>query len=242
MNLVLDIGNSLTKAAFFEKGKLAELFQKMDENALKDLVERSRPEALMVSSVANCPTWLLNNIEQHPHFYLLNEQTKLPFSNYYQTPKTLGADRLAAVAGAMSLYPNQPILAIDAGSCITYDMLDANQRYHGGSISPGVQMRCRAMHTFTARLPLVDINAGEQTIPLRGGNTLESLRSGAWHGTLAEINQMIRMYEDKFGDLQVVICGGDAAALSQELKAAHQWVPELILIGLNTILAQNVIS
>lgn len=241
MNLVLDIGNTLTKAAIFENDTLVRTYQRMDEKNLRELLHHYSPEALMVSTVADCPDWLLDMIAKHQHYFLLNAETPLPFDNLYKSPKTLGADRVAAVAAAVKLFPGKTALAIDAGSCITYDLVDEHRCYYGGSISPGIQMRCRAMHTFTARLPLVQVNTVEQPVLLQGTNTEEALLSGAWHGTLAEITQMIRMYEDKFGPLQVVICGGDAILLSSELTVAHQFLPELILIGLNTILAYNVI-
>lgn len=241
MKLVLDIGNTLAKAGIFENVKLlgAHTFRNM--NQLQQWVWSASYESILVSSVAEEPAWLKELKERHPHCILLNADTPLPFHNLYETPRTLGTDRIASVAGAMALFPGRAALAIDAGSCITYDFIDSRKQYHGGSISPGIQMRCKAMHTFTARLPLVQIKSDEaDEIQVPGKTTTTALQSGAFHGTLAEITQMIRMYEDKFGDLQVVICGGDAPQLSKVLPVKHQLVPELILIGLNAILDHNV--
>jgi type III pantothenate kinase len=242
MNLVLDIGNTLTKAGIFSEGNLLHIHTLTSEADINRLVIENDYAAMLVSSVADCPPWLLELLESRTPYMLLDGNTPLPFTNLYETPHTLGTDRLAAVAGAMTMFPGQNALAIDAGSCITYDIIDSRKQYHGGTISPGIQMRCRAMHTFTARLPLVQIkpeNSGE--IELLGKHTAAALQSGAYHGTVAEITQMIRMYEDKFGDLQVVICGGDAPMLISALNStAHHFVPDLILRGLNAILDHHV--
>jgi len=240
MNLVVDIGNTQAKAAFFENNTIVNSWVGLDREGIRALINQKRPTAMIVSSVAEPPTWLSDLMQQHPHYLLLDASTSLPFQNLYKTPRTLGADRIAGVAAAVHLFPGRQALVIDAGSCITYDVVDQSLQYFGGSISPGIRMRCRAMHTFTSRLPLVDVDDTQQNTPLPGSNTKEALQSGAWHGTLAEITQMIRMYEDKFGNLQVVICGGDAVPLSQALQVEHRLIPELILIGLNTILAYNV--
>jgi type III pantothenate kinase len=241
MNLVLDMGNTLTKAGLFEKGTIRQTFSVKDKEELQQIVQENTFDAMLVSSVVDVPAWLKSLTDRNAQYMLLDASTPLPFTNLYLTAQTLGTDRLAAVAGAMKLFPGKCALAIDAGSCITYDMLDDQQCYHGGAISPGVQMRCRAMHTFTARLPLVHIKPEQSDdISLLGNHTVGALQSGAYYGTLAEITQMIRMYEDKFADLQVVICGGDAALLGKGLKVAHQIAPELLLIGLNAILDYNV--
>lgn len=241
MNLVLDMGNTLTKACLFEEGTIRQTFTVKDQEELRQIVLESAFDTMLVSSVVDIPAWLSSLIDDDAHYLLLDASTPLPFTNLYLAAQTLGSDRLAAVAGAQKLFPGKCTLAIDAGSCITYDLLDDQQRYHGGAISPGVQMRCRAMHTFTARLPLVQIKPEQSDdISLLGNHTVGALQSGAYYGTLAEITQMIRMYEDKFANLQVVICGGDAALLSKGLKVAHQIAPELILIGLNAILDYNV--
>lgn len=241
MKLVLDIGNTLTKAGIFENAALLRARTFRDEAELQEWIRSGTYEAILASCVSEVPVWLKELQDKHPQFMLLDADTPLPFSNLYETPHTLGTDRIAAVAGALRMFPGRNILAIDAGSCITYDFVDSRRQYHGGTISPGIQMRCRAMHTFTARLPLVQIKPDEgDKIQLPGNNTTAALQSGAYHGTLAEITQMIRMYEDKFGDLRVVICGGDAPQLSKALHPTHLLVPELILIGLNAILDHNV--
>lgn len=242
-NLVVDIGNSFAKAGLFVGGQLQQTFPQLKVEESYQLIAKNNFDALMVSSVAGNMADLEEKMANHPYHFLLNASTPLPFTNHYQTPQTLGTDRIAAVAGGLSLFPDQAILAIDAGTCITYDIADAQKNYWGGSISPGLQMRAKAMHTFTSRLPLVSISQKEvKEVPLAGQSTSSALQSGVLHGTLAEITQMIRMYGDKFGDLQVVICGGDAILLNQGIRVAQTVtiVPELILIGLNRILEHNV--
>ncbi len=239
-NLVIDIGNSLAKAGLFYNSQLQKAYT-LPSHEVLSLIRKEKFDTLIVSSVATQLVGLEQEIASNQNYFLLTSATPLPFQNLYQTPHTLGTDRIAAIAGAISLFPGQAVLAIDTGTCITYDIADGQGHYYGGSISPGLHMRGRAMHTFTARLPLVDIKQKEiENFPLIGYDTLSSLQSGVLHGTLAEITQMIRMYADKFGDLQVVICGGDATMLSQGVSASHTLVPELILIGLNRILEYNV--
>ncbi|MDF9799863.1 type III pantothenate kinase [Catalinimonas alkaloidigena] len=242
-NLVVDIGNSFAKAGLFVNGQVQQTFPQLNADEAYQLICQGNYDALMISSVAGKLADLEEKVARHSHYFLLNASTPLPFHNHYQTPNTLGTDRIAAVAGSLSLFPDQNALAIDAGTCITYDIVDAQKNYWGGSISPGIQMRAKAMHNFTSRLPLVDILHKEiKEVPLAGDSTLSALQSGVLHGTIAEITQMIRMYGDKFGDLQVVICGGDAILLNQGIRTAHNItiVPELILIGLNRILEHNV--
>ncbi|MFP4089501.1 MAG: type III pantothenate kinase [Cyclobacteriaceae bacterium] len=240
MNLLLDIGNTQIKAAFAEGNKLIRILPKLNLDETLHLLSRESFQYLMISAVGECPTAIRDFINEAPGRFLLHGHLPLPFRNHYQTPHTLGTDRIAAIAGGLSLFPGVGILAIDAGSCITYDVADAQGDYWGGSISPGLQMRCRAMHTFTARLPLVSVQEEDTKQPIYGNTTKAALQSGALYGTIAEITQMIRMYEDKFGTLQTIICGGDAPLLSRKLKISHQVVPELIFIGLNRILLHNV--
>ena len=239
MNLVIDIGNSAIKAALFDQHQLQHQYANITPTQLTQLVRADTTTAIILSSVAAIPDFLLEAARDTQHVVRLDAHTPLPFHNDYATPQTLGTDRIAAVAGAHFLYPRRNVLVIDTGSCITYELLDEQAHYRGGSISPGLHMRLRAMHTFTARLPLVELDVA-QTVSLVGSQTSEALRSGAVHGTAAEITQMIRMYADKFADLQVVMCGGDATYLSRFMTQHAPIIPELVLIGLNTILQFNV--
>lgn len=240
-NLAVDIGNTYAKVGFFKEKHLAEVHSKLSIDALLKLIENTSFRSAIVSSVASLPEKLIQIFAQAHQVIYIDANTKLPFHNLYASPKTLGTDRIAAVAGASFLYPEKNVLAIDIGTCITYDFINSHNQYQGGSISPGLQMRLKAMHTFTARLPL--ISTEEVTwdrVAFIGKSTQEALISGTMYGAGAEITEMIRMYADKFTDLQVVICGGDAPYLTKAIRQQHRIIPELTLIGLNRILIHNV--
>jgi type III pantothenate kinase len=161
----------------------------------------------------------------------------LPVVNLYATPLTLGVDRLAGVCGAQQIFPLQHCLVIDAGTCITYDFLDKEGKYYGGGISPGLKMRFQAVHTFTAKLPLV---TPKGHVPLIGNSTESCIQSGVVNGVLAELDGIIDQYGKKFEGLRVILCGGDAMFFENQLKASIFASPELVLIGLNSILNYNV--
>ena len=276
MNLAVDIGNTRIKVGWFDGATLRKQQWLTNRHEIASLIRQSPSlQAVILSSVAGIPVVGtpvagtpvvdgLSVVALSNHWaiptVILDGRTPLPFSNTYRTPATLGTDRIAAVAGAGSRYPGQNALVIDAGTCITYDIIDRAGYYQGGVISPGVRMRLRAMHTFTARLPLVEwkneegmeddpeADASERSsssdppLALTERSTEDGLRSGAGRGAAAEISQMIRMYADKFSDLHVILCGGDASYLFPYIYQDHpvMVVPELILIGLNSILQYNV--
>lgn len=240
-NLAIDIGNTFTKTAFFENEQLIKVYPRLAPEALEELLKSSDFQSVIISSVARQPNWITPLLTKALQVVFLDATTKLPFQNLYATPQTLGADRVAAVAGASFIFPKKNILAIDIGTCVTYDLIDRQRRYHGGAISPGLQMRLNAMHTFTARLPLINTeNVPPASIPLVGNSTRDSMLSGAINGIGSEITQMIRMYAGKFADLQVITCGGDAPYLAEVIQQEHVNIPELTLIGLNRILIHNV--
>ncbi len=240
MHLAIDMGNTRIKAALFNEAALVQTYQFSDWSALLPLVDAHAVTQAIVSSVGPVRAVQALGRRLPIPLLVLDGTTPLPFVNTYETPTTLGTDRLAAIAGAQQQYPEQNVLAIDAGTCITYDLIDREGYYRGGLISPGVQMRQRAMHTFTARLPLVE--ADDSPFNLTERSTVAALRSGALGGAAAEISQMIRMYGDKFPDLRVVISGGDASLLINAVPMEHPVtvVPHLILIGLNRILQHYV--
>lgn len=171
---------------------------------------------------------------------LLHPGQQLPFNNLYESPNTLGMDRLAAVAGAWSRKPDFCSLVIDIGTALTYDLIDEKGRYTGGGISPGLALRCRALHTFTAKLPLVDHNIPVSSLALIGQDTVNSIRSGVLHGTAAEIDGMIARYKAEYPGCLVWLTGGDAALFAGCLKSQIFAAPNLVLEGLNSILNCNV--
>lgn len=239
-SLAIDVGNTYIKAGLFKGHDLLKVYPPLRAAALPELLAHTQFQAGMISSVAALPEELSQALSQHG-ILRLDASTRLPFTNEYATPQTLGSDRVAAVAGAALLYPHRDLLVVDMGTCTTYDFIDRQGRYQGGAIAPGLQMRLRAMHTFTARLPLVSTeHIAAQDIALTGKDTPTSMLSGAVIGMAAEITQMIRMYADKYPDLQVVSCGGDATYCAPLIRQPHVIIPELILIGLNSILLYHV--
>ena len=237
MNLVIDSGNSAAKVGIFNHQKLA---GKHTFNALGDLhafLDSTVYQNLMISSVKADAEMIAALASGAQRKFILDKDLPLPLTNLYKTPETLGMDRLAGVCGAIELFPGSDTLVIDAGTCITYDFADKKRNYHGGGISPGLNMRFKAVHNFTAKLPLVSAKAG---VSLIGDSTESSIQSGVVNGLLAELEGIIRQYNDYFPDLKVILCGGDAGFFENQLKASIFAVPDLVLFGLNSILTHNV--
>ena len=170
--------------------------------------------------------------------FLLTHLLPLPIQIKYKTPKTLGVDRIAAVCGAIDIFPNKDSLVIDAGTAITYDFVDRQGNYEGGAISPGIEMRFEALHTFTERLPLVT-KTGD--LPLIGSSTETCIRSGVLNGAIAEMEGIIINYKQLYPDLGVVLCGGDSLFFENKLKPTIFAAPDLVLSGLNRILLHNAV-
>jgi len=189
---------------------------------------------VLVSSVNGDSNALIRELNP-AKVLLLSSATPLPIRNLYATPKTLGADRLAAACGAWAIYPHQTSLVIDLGSCINYELVDEHGNYLGGIISPGVSMRFQAMHQFTAKLPTVQPSISAKLI---GDSTETCMQSGVMNGILAEIHGFISKISDKHPSCNIVICGGDAHFFEDQIKETN-FVPDLVLIGLNSILSFN---
>lgn len=167
---------------------------------------------------------------------VLSEKTPLPIINNYKTPLTLGKDRLAAVVGASVLYPGKDVLVFDAGTCLTIDFINSDKEYVGGRISPGIEMRYNALHTFTDKLPLIK---SEKNTLVLGNDTKTSIISGVQQGILAEVKTIISEYKSQNTDTVFVFTGGDSFYFEKELKNSIFANPNLVLIGLNEILDYN---
>ncbi len=237
MNLVVDYGNSSAKVAIFDHLKLIEkyTFTVMDE--LQLFLQQSHAENLMISSVhtdaEKISSWAVHAKQK----FILTHKLPLPVTILYSTPHTLGVDRIAGVCGAFQLFPDHNSLVIDMGTCITYDLIDSEGNYHGGGISPGLMIRFKAVHTFTARLPLVKPTDNPELV---GNSTETSIQSGVVNGLLAEIDGIIDRYHKKYADLKVILCGGDAPFFENKLKDSIFASPDLVLFGLNSVLIHNV--
>ena len=236
-NLAVDLGNSRIKYALFQADTFIRSGQVQEEKELLQLDEFAAVTNIIVSSVRSTESIFLNPVPTNKKVIRLNWQTPVPIINRYETPQTLGMDRLAAVVGANILYPDTDVLVIDAGTCITCDFVDKGKNYQGGSITLGINMKFRALHTFTQKLPLIEQKP--VSVLLTGRNTADAIRSGVMLGTVAELNGIIQAYQLLAPGLVVVLCGGDAAFFETNLKATIFVVPELVLIGLNRILNYN---
>ena len=239
MNLALDIGNTRTKIGLFRGNELVEqaIWTDWTLGDLPAFGNRAGVDRVILSSVAEPGEELRELLSDHFFVLELTHLTPLPFENRYQTPQTLGKDRLAAVAGAQALFPGENCLVVDCGTCIKYDLLTSDAVYHGGNIAPGAVMRIRAMHHFTARLPEVDMTMPED---FTGRSTETALQNGALRGAVLEIEGFVQLFEHKYGPLQVILTGGDAGFFLPHL-AIHSLIsePELTLLGLNHILQHN---
>ena len=242
MNLSIDLGNTYAKTGLFSEGKLVETNWKLTYPELVDYVQTIHPQRIMVSSVSYSEEQLKDEFSKiTAEIYFLKSTTPVPLTKLYDMPETLGADRVAAAVGAKVLNPQNNCLVIDMGTCITYDLVDAEDNFHGGIISPGVRMRFKAMNTFTKRLPLLEPDGIHDGIPeLIGKNTKHAMQSGVMNGLLAEIDGLIEAYLKVLTNINVIFCGGDASYFANHIKYPNFVVPELVLIGLNRILEYNV--
>lgn len=236
MNIVVDIGNTLSKVAFSDESTLTESrpFSSLEE--LSQLIGNRSLDYGIVSKVGKGGEELSVFLGLR-RIIFLDHTTPIPIKNLYKTPVSLGMDRLSAVVGASVLYPNEASLSIDAGTCITYDYLDQHHQYLGGGISPGLSMRFCALTTFTTKLPLIQQN---QETPLIGDSTENAIRSGIQHGFVFEVDGVISTYRAIYGPIKVLLTGGDADFFESRIKEPIFAVPNLVFIGLKRILDYNV--
>ena len=239
IRLTVDIGNTNIKAGIFNDVNLQEVFvfdiEKKQE--LQKIIDTYSPSKSILSNVGFEDMEIEKMLSTQTHFIKLSDQTKLPFSNNYQTPETLGMDRVAAVAGATHFFSNTNCLIIDLGTCITYDFITAGEIYLGGAISPGLQMRLNALHHFTQKLPQLTFKEINEFV---GTSTESSILSGVFYGILGEISETIFRYEQRYGAVQVITCGGDSSLFDKHIKRNIFAAPFLVLFGLNKILTINV--
>lgn len=240
MNLILDVGNSYVKMAVFTNNKLhyREIL-KPNLNLTSFLKAiKSLPDIMnvIISSVSELNVDVYSYLNTNYKVIDINNQLKFPFENCYNTPNTLGGDRLALAAAASFYYPNKNVLIIDAGTCITYDLINASNQYLGGGISPGIAMRYKSLNYFTSRLPLLDSKNDSKLI---GTDTNRSIESGVINGVISEIDGIISQYMMEFDDLTVVLTGGDSEFLSMQLKNSIFANSNFLLEGLNYLLQFN---
>ena len=233
MKLIIDIGNTLVKYAIFSSDEIVIIYKKNDVEIsfMQELIQKHHVNDVIISSVRD----KVDGDFGIKTLYL-NHLTPFPITINYETPETLGNDRIANVVAASVLYPNKNILIIDAGTCITIDFIDQNKEYQGGRISPGIEMRYKSLHKYTSNLPKLTISNTAQQI---GKDTNSSIFSGVEKGVVAEIETIIDDFKNENEDLFVIVTGGDTFFFENTLKNSIFADQNLVLKGLNEILKYN---
>ncbi len=240
MNLIVDAGNTFVKFAIFDEGDL--IFQEKQElqdfcNHVKKVFEDfPKVTQAIVANVGALGKRDIAIIAVFCKVHQLSYRSKVPYKNCYATPKSLGVDRMALATAAFYQFPNKNSLVIDAGTCITYDMLLDSGDYLGGAISPGLAMRYKALHQQTNSLPLLEM---EDLLDFVGNSTESSIHSGVVNGVSCEIDAVIHQYRQRFTDLTVILTGGNAQFLSKRLKNTIFAHSKFLLEGLNYLLEYN---
>jgi len=238
MNLILDIGNTRIKYAKLKgkkqiaKGYCSDLELEAFLNSLSGQIS-----SLMVSSVkpiSEAQKALFKKTSNHVLF--LSSTLKMPFQNHYETPQTLGSDRLALAAAAVLLFPSSNVLVIDAGTCVTFDFVSKEGVYLGGAISLGLRMRLKALFTQTGKLPLVTLKEPKDLI---GKNTEESILSGVVRGLEKEIDGTIDSYKQRYSQVNIILTGGDLSFFDKKLKNSIFADEDILFKGMHFILEHN---
>ncbi|MGV6831257.1 MAG: type III pantothenate kinase [bacterium] len=240
MNLIIDIGNTSAKVAVYRKSKLLKKAVVSHNDwltrAQSYLNKHKRINNAIVSTVGGSFKKDIHSLKKDVHLVVLSSKTKVPFQNRYTTPTTLGVDRIALAAAACGKYSNKNVLVIDAGTCITYDLVTNQNEYLGGGISPGIRLRYTSLNNLTANLPLLTKKNPSKII---GNSTNTAIHSGVIYGVSFEIDGVIEHYMDDYEDLTVILTGGDAKFLSKRLKNSIFANSNFLLEGLNNILEFN---
>lgn len=240
MNLIIDIGNSLTKLALFNKEKI--IFLKQHKSINISILEKlfrdhNHIQQGIISNVGPEDDKIISFLKLNlTKLLILDAKTPLPVENLYKTKSTLGKDRIAAAVGGYSLFPGTHILIIDAGTALTYEFVTSGGQYLGGGISPGLTMRFRSLHENTERLPLVK---PKEKFPLPANTTKSAIVSGVQSGIVHEIDGIINEFREQFNPLIIVLTGGDSIFFEKKLKNSIFVDSNLVLKGLNQILEFN---
>lgn len=236
--LCFDFGNTRLKYALFEDGEIREV--KVLEDAAPDtltgIMHKLKPQKTILSSVINHDKAIEQVLAAHSKFHLLSHHSRLPFRLVVSRPETIGADRLALLAGAKASFSGTHNLIVGLGTCITYNFLDKYDQFLGGGISPGMEMRLRSLNDHTARLPLV---APDWNFPLVGYNTRTNITSGVILGMAKEIDGMVDAYSQRYSNFNVLLTGGDSSYFAQLLKNKIFADPQLLYKGLYAISEYN---
>ncbi len=236
MLLTIDVGNSRIKVAVFEHNKQVDFFIFEANEALKNFenIFEKYPnlQKIILSSVGKLEKEVVDFIQNRFPTEIIDHKSKFPFTNLYATPETLGIDRMVLAAGATLMYPNQNRLIIDAGTCITYDFVNAENQYLGGAISPGIKIRYKSLNNYTSKLPLLTLSEDFEII---GNSTKSAIHSGVINGVIFEIEGFISQYSLKNQDLTIILTGGDAEFLAKRLKSTIFANSNFLLESLNLL-------
>lgn len=240
MNLIIDLGNTRVKCAVIdESGVITMLIRKPKRYCFKvinEIIASQNIKSAILSNTSIPDEGTLKLLSSLTQFIHLDEYTSLPIVNEYETPKTLGKDRIAAAVASYFRFRNENVIFIDMGTCITINFISAKGVFMGGNIHPGISMRLKAMHKFTAKLPMAEINVPEEFL---GRSTVKALQNGAVKGAFLEIDAFIQLTQTKFGPIKVLLTGGDAYLFENWTKNEIFVAPNLVLEGLNEILKYN---
>jgi type III pantothenate kinase len=234
ITLCFDFGNTRLKCAVFSNGKFSEeiLLDNDSEETIQSIIQKYKPEKSILSSVINHNPAIENLLQHSTHFHQLNHLSRIPVTTPVGKPDTIGADRLALVVAAVNIFPGKNNLVIGLGSAITYNFVNKKHEFLGGGISPGMEMRFKALHTFTAKLPLIK---PEWNFPLVGYDTKTNILSGVIIGMAKEIDGTIDAYAEKYSNFNVLLSGGDIHYFADRLKNKIFADPYLIYKGLYAI-------
>lgn len=234
MLLAVDVGNTRIKVAVFENDSLLwqDVFLTQEaEKKIKNIFEKfPKIVSSVFSAVGKLEDSVVKLLADKSKLTVISSETHFPFENKYETPKTLGVDRMVLASGATLLYPNQNRLVIDVGTCITYDFINAENQYLGGAISPGFRLRYESLHNYTAKLPLLTM---EQPKDYIGNSTQKSIHSGVVNGIANEIEGFVNRYRQEYQHLTVILTGGDALFLAENIKNTIFANPNFLLESLN---------
>ena len=239
-NLVIDMGNTRAKLAVFAGEEMVDFVAKdtLSLPFLKDYFSYHRIENSIISSVSWSRRDITLFLEKNSNFIEFDFQTYSGLEIDYETPRTLGKDRIAAAIGALTLVPDSDLLVIDIGSCITYDLVTKDGAFRGGNIAPGLSMRLKSMHDYTANLPLVQIDKKPEKFV--GKNTRDAILNGAFWGIVAEINSFYDRLYSEYPFVKVILTGGEASYFADSIKQCNFVKDNLVPIGLNRVISSIV--
>lgn len=239
--LTIDKGNTATKVKVFsDSGRplYAVTMAESDIDNIADIITQFSVTCGAICSVGRLDARLVESLRLllPEGFMFFTCDSDVPIKVKYDTPRTLGADRVAAACGAVSLCPGVPLLIADAGTALTLDFTDADGSFLGGNISAGISLRLKALHQYTEALPEV---SPVGSLPEFGHDTPSALRCGALRGVAAEIIAAYNVALSKNPAAKLILTGGDAPLLSQILPSDTICHPDLVSLGLISILKYN---